>query len=118
MNYTKTMRRVLKEVCDEKDYEVFTNGLSDNPNSVQIVIENKLWDENNRYENGCLYPIQLEVWGGSNKFVYRDYRYDMNDDRLCELSDYVTLDELKDVILNEGKGDSYKYGKIKEWKVV
>jgi len=115
--YKNKMEKVLKEVCEKKGYVVQWNGLSDNPNSVQINRLNELFDSNDR-TNGCMYPIQLEVWGGPNTFVYRDYRYDWGDERLGELSDYVSLKQLIDVIENNGDGDSYSFGKIKEWEVV
>ena len=118
MNYK--MKEMLKEVCDKKGYKVMNNPLSDNPSSVQIIRINELWTEEN-HNNGCLNPIQLEInesWNHNEEsYVYRDYRYDLNDERLGELSDYVTIEELKDVIKNNGVGDSYKYGKIKEWEV-
>ena len=100
----------LINFCEEMGY-VVQSGCSDNPNNLNICIRN------DRVKEGVYCPTQLEVWYGrrliGNKFIYRDYRYEIGDgyedncvnkytNYFGTLSNYVTIDELKKVITERG----------------
>ena len=116
------LKETLTEVCENKGYKVMDNPLSDNTNSVQIVRENEKWNDEdylNDKDCGVLFPIQLEInqtrnESGEISYVYRDYRYPTEHPLCFELSDYQTLDEIKDVILNGGMGINYGWRKFEE----
>ena len=105
-------KKELINFCEEMDF-VVQSGCSDGPNNLNICIKNT------KSMKGCYYPTQIEVWFGKvdgSQFLYRDYRYSMDDygvgqnktfdekytNNYGQLSDYVSLDELKKVITERG----------------